>query len=180
MQYAGNLTWWTIDKKLENLSIAVGYYRPQTKLRQGNIFTPVCQSFCSQVWGVCSTPVGRPWGVGQNPWTQTPQADPLGRPGCRPPGRPPPMQTPLGRPPWMQTPLGSPPGQTPQMQSSWMQIPLDADLSGCRLPRADSPGCNPPPEIGQHPTGMHTCFKFECKPALPSIVLAEPCSENRE
>ena len=24
------------------------YYRPQTKLRKGNVFTPVCQSFCSQ------------------------------------------------------------------------------------------------------------------------------------
>ena len=23
------------------------YYRPQTKLRKGNVFTPVCQSFCS-------------------------------------------------------------------------------------------------------------------------------------
>ena len=27
-------------------------YRPQTKLRKGNVFTPVCQSFCSQ-GGVC-------------------------------------------------------------------------------------------------------------------------------
>ena len=26
------------------------YYRPQTKLRKGNVFTPVCQLFCSQ-WG---------------------------------------------------------------------------------------------------------------------------------
>ena len=24
------------------------YYRPQTKLRKGNVFTPFCQSFCSQ------------------------------------------------------------------------------------------------------------------------------------
>ena len=24
------------------------FYRPQTKLREGNLFTPVCQSFCSQ------------------------------------------------------------------------------------------------------------------------------------
>ena len=27
-------------------------YRPLTKLRKGNVFTPVCQSFCSQ-GGVC-------------------------------------------------------------------------------------------------------------------------------
>ena len=27
------------------------HYRPQTKLREGNVFTPVCQSLCSQ--GVC-------------------------------------------------------------------------------------------------------------------------------
>ena len=26
-------------------------YRPKTKLREGTIFTPVCQSFCS--WGAC-------------------------------------------------------------------------------------------------------------------------------
>ena len=24
------------------------FYRPQTKLRKGNVFTPVCQSFCSR------------------------------------------------------------------------------------------------------------------------------------
>ena len=31
-------------------------YRSQTKLRQGNVFTPVCQSFCSRgVGGVCAT-----------------------------------------------------------------------------------------------------------------------------
>ena len=41
------------------------YYRPQTKLRKGNVFTPVCQSFCSQggllqcMLGY-TTPLGRP------------------------------------------------------------------------------------------------------------------------
>ena len=29
------------------------YYRPQTKLREGNVFTPVCQSFCSRGGGGC-------------------------------------------------------------------------------------------------------------------------------
>ena len=32
--------------------LLVGFYRPQTKLRKGNVFTPVCQSFCLQR-GVC-------------------------------------------------------------------------------------------------------------------------------
>ena len=30
------------------------HYRPQTKLRKGNVFTPVCQSFCSQGKGCVS------------------------------------------------------------------------------------------------------------------------------
>ena len=30
------------------------FYRRQTKLRKGNIFTPICQSFCSQ--GGCTPP----------------------------------------------------------------------------------------------------------------------------
>ena len=68
------------------------YYRPQTKLRKGNVFTPVCQSFCS--WGCLPSAC---WDT--PPW-QTP-------PGRHPPGR----HTPLGRhPPWKHT---SPPGSTP-------------------------------------------------------------------
>ena len=35
-----------------------GYLPPATKLRQGNVFTPVCQSFCSR-GGVCHTHPGR-------------------------------------------------------------------------------------------------------------------------
>ena len=47
------------------------YYRPQTKLRKGNVFTPVSQSFCS--WGVsaqCMLEYTSPWadtGPGQTP-----------------------------------------------------------------------------------------------------------------
>ena len=44
----------------------VDNYRPQTKLGKGNVFTPVCQSFCSQGGGRCLpqcmlgyTPLGR-------------------------------------------------------------------------------------------------------------------------
>ena len=29
------------------------YYRPQTKFREGNVFTPVCHSVCSAWQGVC-------------------------------------------------------------------------------------------------------------------------------
>ena len=40
------------DTETGNLSIYILsdllHYRPQTKLREGNVFTPVCQSFCSQ------------------------------------------------------------------------------------------------------------------------------------
>ena len=42
-----------------NYSLKVGapcnrnFYRPQTKLRKGNVFTPVCQSFCSRGGGGC-------------------------------------------------------------------------------------------------------------------------------
>ena len=28
-------------------------YRPQKKLRKGNVFTPICQSFCSRGGGAC-------------------------------------------------------------------------------------------------------------------------------
>ena len=56
--------------------------RPQTKLRKGNVFTPVCQSFCSRGGGEVSVlvhagihPQGR-----HPPWTDTPwQTPPLGR-----------------------------------------------------------------------------------------------------
>ena len=64
------------------------YYRPQTKLRQGNVFTRVCQEFCP------------PGGSGRQPlWTDIPL------------GRHPPGQTP---PAWADTPLARhSPWQTP-------------------------------------------------------------------
>ena len=51
------------------------HYRPQTKLRKGNVFTPVCQSFCTQ-GGVCPSAC---WNT--PPWADTPpgQTPPLGR-----------------------------------------------------------------------------------------------------
>ena len=57
-----------------------GLIEPHLKLPEGNIFTPVCQSFCSQ--GGWCTPQGR-----------------------KPLGRHPPRQTPLGIFPKADTPL---------------------------------------------------------------------------
>ena len=70
-------------------------YYSQMKLRKGNVFTPVCQSSCSQLRGVSQH------ALGSHPLADTPRAPP-----------------PLGRPPCGQTqtpPLGrhTPPGQTP-------------------------------------------------------------------
>ena len=70
------------------------YYGPQTKLREGNVFTPVCPSFCWQ--GVC----GRHPSLGRHPPAETPLGShPLA--GRHPPGRQtlpcqadPPAQTP--------------------------------------------------------------------------------------
>ena len=96
-----------------------GYYRPQRSCGQGNIFTPVCHSFCSQGGGglpQCMLGYHHPPGPGRPPQTrQTPpdQADPPGPGRCPPrPGRHPPPRP--GRPPLDQadTPLdqANPPG----------------------------------------------------------------------
>ena len=63
-------------------------YCPKTKLREGNVFTPVCQSFCSR--GGCLPLVGG--GSATPPWADTPRQTPLGR---HPPGQ---------TPPWADTP----------------------------------------------------------------------------
>ena len=79
-------------------------YRPQTKLRRGNGFTPVCQSFCSR-GGICPSAC---WDTQPPPppWADTAQADThlsryhLGR-------HPHPwVDTPGQTPPWTDTPLG--------------------------------------------------------------------------
>ena len=81
-------------------------YHLQTKLQKGNVFTPVCQSFCSE--GMSSSlHVGIHNPPGQTPPGQTPPwAD------TQPPGQTP---IPEGRhpSPWANTPLGRhPPGHT--------------------------------------------------------------------
>ena len=75
-------------------SITVVYLPPATKLRQGNVFAPVCQSFCSQGEGVSvrESPLGRD-PPRQTPWTETPL------------DRDSPDRDPLDRDPWIETPL---------------------------------------------------------------------------
>ena len=55
--------WDTVNKRpvripLECILVALCCFRPPTKLREGNVFTGVCQSFCSQGWGMGT----QPWG----------------------------------------------------------------------------------------------------------------------
>ena len=59
-----------------------------TKLRQGNVFTPVC--FSVHRWGVCLSACWDIYPLDRQP----------------PPGRHPQADTPPGRPPWADTPLG--------------------------------------------------------------------------
>ena len=55
------------------------YYRPQTKLRKGNVFTPICQSLCSH-GGICLSACWDthlrtdPW-ADTSPWADIPWAD---------------------------------------------------------------------------------------------------------
>ena len=56
----------------QNLSSLLWLLPPATKLRQGNVFTPACQSFRSQ--GFCHTPR-----VDTHSWADTPRQTPLGK-----------------------------------------------------------------------------------------------------
>ena len=100
------------------------------KLRKGNVYTPVCQSFCSERGG--GLPDRDPPGQ-RPPWTETPRTetpldrDPLDR---DPPGqRPPRTETPWTETPWTETPLDRDP---------WIETPMG----------------------GTHLTGMHSCWKY--------------------
>ena len=84
------------------------FYRPQRSCDQGNIFTPVCHSFCSQGGGglpQCMLGYHPPPGA-DTPLPRT-RHSPKSRP--HPPGADTPPQTrpPRTRPPWEQTPPGS-------------------------------------------------------------------------
>ena len=121
---------------------SVNFYRPQRSCGQGNIFTPVCHSFCSQGGrGSASVHAGIP------PREQT---------------QPPREQT---QPPREQT---QPPGSRHPL---WEQIPpwtRHPPTPQTRLPGADLPPEQTSPRkqtpayglraAGTHPTGMHSCY----------------------
>ena len=106
------------------------FYRPQRSCGQGNIFTPVCHSFCSQ-GGVCLSACWDTMPVSRHPPPGPDTTPPRTRhpPGADPPG----PDTPPGAdtPPWSRPP--TPPEQTPAY--------------GLRV-------------AGTQPTGMHSCLKF--------------------
>ena len=76
-------------------------YCPKRSFGQGNVFTPVCHSFCSQ--GGCLPGGGY---LARHPPAGTPGRHP---PAGTPPGRHPPWQT----PPWQAPPHRHPPGRHP-------------------------------------------------------------------
>ena len=116
------------------------------QLWQGNIFTGVCQSFCSQGMCVCVSQHA----LGQTPPGQTP---PLGRhppPLCRhPPGQTPP----LGR----QPPGRHPPRQTPPRQT---HTPAGQTLLADTPPCPVHAGIPPPPH--QQPLLQMVRILLEC------------------
>ena len=60
------------DSSGQKFTLQAICYRSQTKLREGNVFTPVCQSFCSQEREGQCTP-----SLADAPWADTPGADTL-------------------------------------------------------------------------------------------------------
>ena len=124
----------------------IANYHPQTKMQEGNVFTPACQSFCSHGEGVSvchflsdrGPPRQRPPGqrhlldrdlLGQRP------------PGLRPPGQ---------RPPWT---------ETPWTETPWTKTLPDRDPLGQRPPWA-------------HPTGLHSCLATKSSTWKRFILLA--------
>ena len=120
-------------------------YWPQRSCGQGNIFTPVCHSFCSQGGrGSASVHAGIP-----------PTPHPRSR---SPPDQTPPHPPPRSRPP--QTRHHLPPGpDTPRADTPLEQTPPGADPPQTRH---HPPGKQTPAyglrAAGTHPTGMHSCF----------------------
>ena len=110
----------SLEKVSQRIFGGCGFYRPQRSCGQGNIFTRVCHSFCSQGGGglpQCMLGYHPPKTRQTHPLEQTPP-----RPGRHPPEQTPPQtrQTPPRAdttPPWIrQTPprtRQTPPEQTP-------------------------------------------------------------------
>ena len=129
------------------------YYRPQRSCGQGNIFTPVCHSFCSQ-GGSASVHAGIP------PWEQTPL---LG------------ADTPLEQthPPGADTPRGADP---PGADTPWAD-PLGADTP----PEQTPPGADTPQEQTPPPGSrlQHTVYERPVRILLECILVSVcECSLN--
>ena len=75
-----------------NTALVKALFPPATKLRQGNVFTPVYQSFCSQ-GGVCHPPGHTPLGT---PLARHPRADTTPQADTPRPDTPPPAKCMLG------------------------------------------------------------------------------------
>ena len=126
---------------------AIAEETPQTKLRKGNVFTPVCQLFCSQ-GGVCLSAC---WDTPPSP--TPPVRHPLGRhttlgrhtPLCR---HPPQADTPsLADTPQADTPCPVHAEIHPLSSACWdTQCPVHA---GIHMTTAAD---------GTHPTGMQSCL----------------------
>ena len=156
---------------------------PANEVCEGDDFTPVCQSFCSQRWGStwAGTPPPRqvhPPGR-YTPWAGTPPRQvhlpgrytPLGRytppwqvhppRQVHPPGQ---VHSPLAvTPPGIYTPLGryNPQAGTP----SWQVHPLAGTTPGRYNPRAGTP------------PGSYACGRYACywNSFLFGIIFAENC-----
>ena len=139
---------------------------PATKLRQGNVFTPVCHSVHRE--SVYQPPLGRhPWAdtpQADTPWADTPAPLPSGCWDTHTPGQTSPSdQTPpLGR----HTLLGRHPLDT----LPWADISCPVH-AGIHTPCPLHAGIHPPAQCtlghGQqagdtHPTGMQTCWQDFC------------------
>ena len=116
----------------------VNFYRPQTKLRKGNVFTPVCQSLCSQ---------GR---VSQHALRQTtPCRHPL-HSACW--DTPSPAQCMLGY--TLPCPVHA--GIHPPLPSACWDTPSPAQ---CMLGYTPHPAATA--ADGTHSTGLHTCQSIQ-------------------
>ena len=115
------------------------------KLQQGNVFTGICQPFCSQGGGADT-----PWA--DTPWQIHPHADP---PGWHHMVRHPPAWYMLGYTPPVQCMLG----YNPRPMHAGIHTPCLVH-AGIHTPAQCMLGFTPPADTavdGKHPTGMHSC-----------------------
>ena len=122
-------------------------YRPQTKLRKGNVFTSMCQEFCPQ-GGRCltDTPQADTPPPGRHP---SPRQTPLPQADTPPPGRHPQADTPQADTPCRQTP----PRQTPPAG----RHPLRQTPPYRHTPPGRHPP-HPPPPVNGHCIGRYASY----------------------